>query len=29
MYDAENAGYNTDSHSNGLEKWTLGVSFAF
>ena len=29
MYDAENAAYDTDSHSNGLEKWTLGVSFAF
>ena len=29
MYDAENAAYDTGSHSNGLEKWTLGVSFAF
>ena len=28
MYDAENAAFDTGSHSD-LEKWTLGASFAF
>ena len=28
MYDADNAAFDTGSHSN-LEKWTLGASFAF